>query len=61
MTLLASLISAAAYNIIRLNKWNSPVVQWLGLHAFTAKGMGLIPGRGAKIPQAKWCGQKKKD
>ena len=31
---------------------NSLAVQWLGLHAFTAKGMGSIPGQGTKIPQA---------
>ena len=23
-------------------------------------GMGLIPGQGTRIPQAVWCGQKKK-
>ena len=39
---------------------NSLVVQWLGLHAFTAEGVGLIPGWGTKIPQAAWCGQRKK-
>ena len=28
------------------------MVQWLvGLHAFTAEGLGLIPGWGTKIPQ----------
>ena len=27
--------------------------------AFTAMGQGLIPGRGNKIPQAMWRGQKK--
>ena len=31
---------------------NSLVVQLLGLHAFTDKGPGLIPGQGTKIPQA---------
>ena len=31
---------------------NSLVVQWLGLHTFTAEGPGLIPSRGTKIPQA---------
>ena len=36
------------------------VVQWLGLHAFTAEGVGLAPGWGTKIPQAAQCGQKKK-
>ena len=25
-----------------------------------AEGMGLIPGQGTKIPNAMWCGQKKK-
>ena len=28
------------------------MVQWLGFHASTAGGMGLIPGRGIKILQA---------
>ena len=36
---------------------NSLVVQWLGLRAFTAKGLGSIPGSGTKILQATWCGQ----
>ena len=31
---------------------NSLAVQWLGLCAFTSRGAGLIPGRGAKILQA---------
>ena len=35
-------------------------IQWLGLHAFTAEGMGLIPGWGTKIPQAVWYSKKKK-
>ena len=39
---------------------NSLVVQWLGLWALTAKGLGLIPGQGTKIPQALWHGKKKK-
>ena len=39
---------------------NSLAVQWLGLLASTAGGLGLIPGRGTKIPQAARCGQKKK-
>jgi len=26
------------------------VIQWLGLHALTAEGPGLIPGLGTKIP-----------
>jgi len=28
------------------------VVQWLRLHAFIPKDLGLIPGQGMKIPQA---------
>ena len=43
----------------RANIGNSLVVQWLGLRALTAKGLGSIPGRGTKIPKAEWCGQKK--
>ena len=38
----------------------SLAVQWLSLHASTAGGMGSIPGGGTKIPDATWCGQKKK-
>ena len=39
---------------------NSLTVQWLGLCAFTAEGLGSISGRGTKIPQAVWYGKKKK-
>ena len=38
---------------------DSLAVQWLGLHASTAGGMGLIPGRGTKIPQTVPHGQNK--
>ena len=40
---------------------NSLAVQWLGLHALTAKGPGSIPGGGTKIPQAVQHGQKNKN
>ena len=39
---------------------NSLEVQWLGLHALTAKGLGLISGQGTRIPQAVQCDQKQK-
>ena len=32
----------------------------VGMWAFTAMDLGLIPGWGANIPQATWCGKKKK-
>ena len=35
-----------------MKKLNSLGVQWLGLHAFTAGGTGLIPGQGTEILQA---------
>ena len=38
---------------------NSLVVQWSGLRAFTAMGLGLILGQGAKNPQTRWCRRKK--
>ena len=38
-----------------LDLGNSLVVQWLGLHIFTASGLGSIPGQGTKIPQAISC------
>ena len=36
-----------------------PGIQWLGLQAFTADGLGLIPNWGTQIPQALWHRQKK--
>lgn len=36
------------------------MVQWLGLHAVTAKGPGLIPGQGIKILQSVRHSQKKR-
>ena len=33
----------------------------VGLHAFTANGLGSIPGWGTKIPQTMKCSQKKKE
>ena len=39
----------------------SLVVQWLGLWASTAGGVGLIPGWGTKIPHAAWHDQKLKN
>ena len=38
---------------------NSLAIQWLGLGVFTAGVLGLIPGLGSKILQAKWNGKKK--
>ena len=35
-------------------------VQWLGLHASTAGGVGLIPSWGTKTPHVMRHGQKKK-
>ena len=39
---------------------NSLAVQWLGLRAFTAEGLGSIPGQGTKIPHTMWHSQKKR-
>ena len=36
------------------------MVQWLGLPAFTAEGLGSIPGRGTKILQATGSKAKKR-
>ena len=38
----------------------SLAVQWVGLHASTAGGKGLTPGRGTQIPHAAQDGQKEK-
>ena len=37
-----------------------PAVQWVRLGAFTAVGLGSVPGGGIKIPQAVQRSQKKK-
>ena len=39
---------------------NSLAVQWLGLGAYTARGLGSIPGQGTNILQAVKYGQKKR-
>ena len=51
-------ITSSCFNDIKLG--NSLVVQWLGLHAFTAVGLCSICSGGTKILQAAQCGQKKK-
>ena len=43
------------------NLGTSLVVQWLRLHVSDAGGLGLIPGRGTKIPQAMQHGPKNKE
>ena len=45
---------------LNLPPGNSLAVQWLGLCAFTAKGLSPIPDQGTRIPQATQCSQKKK-
>ena len=37
------------------------MVQCLGLQAFTAKGLGLIPGQGTKSPQVMQYSQKERE
>ena len=53
----ATKTNAAKINFLKIIKkilsaGNSLVVPWLGLHAFTMKGLGSIPDWGTKIPQA---------
>ena len=36
------------------------MIQWLGFCALIAEDLGSVPGQGTKIPQAMWCGQKRK-
>ena len=58
MELKPILFLKVSIHIICING-NSLLVQWLRLGTFTAVGPGSIPGRGTKIPQAAWHGQKK--
>ena len=46
------------YVLKKKNTGNSLVVQRLVLHAFIAKGLGLIPGQRTKIPQVSQCDHK---
>ena len=39
---------------------NSLAFLWLGLGTLTVEGLGSVPGRGTKIPQAQWFDQKTK-
>ena len=48
------------FSVLKLQMGNSLAVQWLRLCAFIAMGPGSVPGWGAKILQAAWRGQKKK-
>ena len=43
--------------VLKRARENSLVVQWLGLHAFTAEGLGSIPNQ--EILQAMWHGKKR--
>ena len=44
----------------KTTRGNSLVVQWLGPHSLTHKGLGSIPGWGTKILHTMQCNQKKK-
>ena len=43
---------------LKISTGTSLVVQWLRLCTSTARGMGSIPGWGAKILHAAWLGKK---
>ena len=45
------------YKLKNEERGTSLPVQWLKLCASTARGMGLLPGGGTKIPYATWHGQ----
>ena len=49
---MASIYSGLPDNIEKTLSRNPLVVQWLGLHAFTARDLGSNPSPGTKIPQA---------
>ena len=53
---LSTLRSCLGKQVIR----NSLVVQWLGLGAFSAMVLGLIPYSRIKISQTMWCSQNTK-
>ena len=53
------LAQGSAGSIKKPDRGTSLVVQWLRICASIAAGMGLIPGREAKIPHAMWPKGKK--
>lgn len=64
-TMTEELIIAFPTSVIRAMTFKTTMeyhsaVKWLGLHAFTAEAMGLIPDWVTKILQAKWHSRKKK-
>ena len=59
MLLVITVCCFLIYKLFKITQGNSLAVQWLGRHASTAGGMGSIPGRSTKIPQATWSGQNK--
>ena len=46
----------SSLSVTHYKKGNSLTIQWLGLGAFTARGLGSIPGQRTKIPRATWHG-----
>ena len=63
MLLGTSFVSRTRLYLICLYKENPqefPGSPWVGLCASTVRNTSSIPGQGTKIPQATWCGQKKK-
>ena len=47
--------------VSKVSVLTSLAVQGLGLHAFTRRGTGSVPGQGTKIPQTAWCPPPKKN
>ena len=45
-------ITPGRQSLLKVIDRNSPVVQWLGIHTFTAGGTKSIPGWGTEIPHA---------
>ena len=60
MNIIAFIIIRRSIKLIlkKKNPGNSLVVQWLGVGAFTAKGVRSIPGWRTKTPQAAQHGKK---
>ena len=59
---MASLLNIRSFKIFSKDATQGDplVVQWLGLHAFTAEGMGSILGWGTNLRSCKPCGMSKK-
>ena len=53
-----STLGQAIYSLFRILLGDFPSDPVIKIPPFNAEGVGLIPGRGTRIPHTAWCSQK---